>query len=129
MDDDRLIPRPAETDCQAPALVAPLKRLRVAALFKTFRFCFKLPREISHERSLAAQVEATRAFVERRAGLGERLEPFFLQLPQGYTPQQLAVWPRSTHSAIPLKDNDRDLARRLLLVLGEKWHQDCLRIE
>jgi len=34
---------------------------------ETFRFCFKLPREVSHEGPLAAQIEATRAFVERMA--------------------------------------------------------------
>jgi uncharacterized protein YecE (DUF72 family) len=51
---------------------------------ESFRFCFKLPREISHEGLLAAQIETTRAFVERMAGLGQRLGPFFLQLPPGY---------------------------------------------
>src|ERR1043165_6160303 len=30
-----------------------------------FRFCLKLPREISHEGPLTAQIEPTRAFVER----------------------------------------------------------------
>ena len=51
---------------------------------ESFRFCFKLPREISHEGPLAAQVETTRAFVERMAPLGGRLGPFFLQLPPAY---------------------------------------------
>src|SRR5215208_2165430 len=37
----------------------------------SFRFCFKLPREVSHEGPLAAQVDVTRAFVERMAPLGE----------------------------------------------------------
>ena len=37
----------------------------------SFRFCFKLPREVSHEGPLAAQVNVTRAFVERMAGLGK----------------------------------------------------------
>ncbi len=31
--------------------------------------------------------------------------------------------------ADPLEDDDRDLAGRVLLVLGEKWHQRCLCVE
>ncbi len=47
-------------------------------------FCFKIPREIQPRGPLAAQIEATQAFVERMSGLGDRLGPFFLQLPPGY---------------------------------------------
>ncbi len=77
---------------------------------ETFRFCFKLPREISHAGPLALQVEPTRAFIERMAGLGERLGPFFLQLPPGYTPAQiddlerwLAAWPRERQLAVEVR--------------------------
>jgi uncharacterized protein YecE (DUF72 family) len=78
-----------------------------------FRFCFKIPREISHEGPLAAQVEATRAFVERMAGLGERLGPFFLQLPPGYRADKiadlerwLAAWPKEYRVAVEVRHND-----------------------
>lgn len=80
---------------------------------ETFRFCFKLPREISHEGPLAAQLAATRAFVERMAGLGDRLGPFFLQLPPGYRADKLtdlerwlAAWPRERQLAVEVRHDD-----------------------
>jgi uncharacterized protein YecE (DUF72 family) len=80
---------------------------------ETFRFCFKLPREVSHEGPLAAQVDTTRAFVERMAGLGERLGPFFLQLPPGYRPDKiadlerwLAAWPHGYRLAVEVRHDD-----------------------
>lgn len=78
-----------------------------------FRFCFKLPREVSHEGPLAAQVELTRAFVERMAPLGERLGPFFLQLPPGYRADKiadlerlLAAWPSEQRLAVEVRHDD-----------------------
>lgn len=78
-----------------------------------FRFCFKLPREVSHEGPLAAQVEATRAFVERLAPLGERLGPFFLQLPPGYGVGRIADlerwlqgWPAGRRLAVEVRHAD-----------------------
>jgi uncharacterized protein YecE (DUF72 family) len=78
-----------------------------------FRFCFKIPREISHEGPLASQVEATRAFVNRMSGLGERLGPFFLQLPPGYRAdkladleQWLAAWPTEYRIAVEVRHDD-----------------------
>jgi uncharacterized protein YecE (DUF72 family) len=78
-----------------------------------FRFCFKLPREISHEGPLAARVEATRAFVERMSALGERLGPFFLQLPPGYRADKiedlghwLAAWPAEYRVAVEVRHDD-----------------------
>ena len=80
---------------------------------ESFRFCFKLPREISHEGPLAAQVETTRAFVERMAPLGGRLGPFFLQLPPAYRADKiddlarwLAAWPRDRRLAIEVRHED-----------------------
>jgi uncharacterized protein YecE (DUF72 family) len=79
----------------------------------SFRFCFKLPREVSHEGPLAAQVDVTRAFVERMAPLGERLGPFFLQLPPGYRAdkiadleQWLAAWPKEQRIAVEVRHDD-----------------------
>ncbi|MBX0329765.1 DUF72 domain-containing protein [Oscillochloris sp. ZM17-4] len=79
----------------------------------TFRFCLKLPRAVSHAGPLVAQVAAARAFVERVAPLGERLGPFFLQLPPGYGPAQrgdlarfLEGWPREHPLAVELRHAD-----------------------
>ncbi|MEN9936873.1 MAG: hypothetical protein RLZZ387_3452 [Chloroflexota bacterium] len=75
-----------------------------------FRFCLKIPQEISHQGPLGGALEATRAFVERVAPLGERLGPFFLQLPPGYRPRQiadlerwLAAWPAELPLAVEVR--------------------------
>lgn len=80
---------------------------------ETFRFCFKLPREVSHSGPLARQLEATRAFVERLAPLGPRLGPFFLQLPPGYSPAQrgdlarwIEAWPAGHTLAVEVRHPD-----------------------
>lgn len=78
-----------------------------------FRFCFKLPREISHEGPLANKSAVTRAFVERMAPLGARLGPFFLQLPPGYRADKLddlerwlAAWPSEHRIAVEVRHDD-----------------------
>jgi uncharacterized protein YecE (DUF72 family) len=71
----------------------------------SFRFCFKLPRDVSHQGPLMARMRETETFVQRMAPLGERLGPFFLQLPPGYAPRQiddLAAWLQAWSPAIPL---------------------------
>ena len=80
---------------------------------ESFRFCFKLPREVSHEGPLATQVETTQAFVDRMSGLGERLGPFFLQLPPGYRADKiddlerwLAAWPKQHRLAVEVRHED-----------------------
>jgi uncharacterized protein YecE (DUF72 family) len=95
---------------------------------ENFRFCFKLPREISHEGPLVAQVEATRVFVERMAGLGDRLGPFFLQLPPGYRADKsddlerwLAAWPTDQRVAVEVRHEDwyeEPAETRLMQLLG-----------
>lgn len=77
---------------------------------ESFRFCFKLPREVSHTGALARQIETTRAFVARMAPLGPRLGPFFLQLPPGYGPNQhddlarwLEAWPVDRPVAVEVR--------------------------
>jgi uncharacterized protein YecE (DUF72 family) len=45
-----------------------------------FRFCFKFPRSISHDRKLENTTELTREFFERIAPLEERIGPIQLQL-------------------------------------------------
>jgi uncharacterized protein YecE (DUF72 family) len=80
---------------------------------ESFRFCFKLPREVSHEGPLAAQVETTQAFVDRMSGLGDRLGPFFLQLPPGYRADKiddlerwLGAWPKERRLAVEVRHED-----------------------
>jgi uncharacterized protein YecE (DUF72 family) len=80
---------------------------------ESFKFCFKLPRDVSHSGPLAPQIEAARAFVERLAPLGPRLGPFFLQLPPGYGPAQrddlerwLAAWPAGYGLAVEVRHPD-----------------------
>jgi len=51
---------------------------------ETFRFCFKLPRAIRHEARLVGAQAETERFLSRMAPLGERLGPFFLQLPPSF---------------------------------------------
>lgn len=46
-----------------------------------FRFCFKFPRQISHDLGLRHCERETEAFLEAMRPLGPRLGPFFLQLP------------------------------------------------
>lgn len=54
------------------------------------RFCAKLPREISHAGDLREQLSATEDFRRLLAPLGERVAPFWLQLPASFGPQRLA---------------------------------------
>lgn len=94
---------------------------------ETFRFCLKLPRDISHEAPLRAQIEATRAFVERMSPLGSRLGPFFLQLPPRFSPAQLddlaawlAAWPAEQRIAVEVRHED------WFAPAGERALQDVL---
>ena len=54
-----------------------------------FRFCAKLPRDISHEGDLRERLGATREFLNLLAPLGERLSPLWLQLSAAFGPQRL----------------------------------------
>ncbi|MBU0807816.1 MAG: DUF72 domain-containing protein [Gammaproteobacteria bacterium] len=54
------------------------------------RFCAKLPREISHAGDLREQLSAAEDFRRLLAPLGQRVAPFWLQLPASFAPQRLA---------------------------------------
>lgn len=56
-----------------------------------FRFAFKFPRTISHERRLVGAGAETGEFFARLAPLGERLGPFFLQVHQSFGAEDLPV--------------------------------------
>ncbi len=54
-----------------------------------FRFCAKLPRDISHEGDLRNQLAAAHDFLALLAPLGSRLTPLWLQLPASFSPSRL----------------------------------------
>lgn len=55
-----------------------------------FRFCAKVPRDISHEGDLRERLGATRAFLNLLEPLGARVSPLWLQLSAAFGPQRLA---------------------------------------
>jgi len=55
-----------------------------------FSFCLKLPKTLTHAGALVPRLSETLTFLEHMQGLGDRLGPFFAQLPPGYGPDQLA---------------------------------------
>ena len=60
-----------------------------SAVPASFRFCFKLPRTVTHERLLAGADDEAAAFLRRMAPLGERLGPYVIQLPPAFGPERL----------------------------------------
>jgi uncharacterized protein YecE (DUF72 family) len=54
-----------------------------------FRFCAKLPRDISHSDNLIEQFEAAQAFRRLMAPLGARVAPYWLQLPASFGPPRM----------------------------------------
>lgn len=54
-----------------------------------FRFTAKFPGDISHSGDLFAQVDAARSFIELLRPLGERVSPYWLQLPATFGPTRL----------------------------------------
>ncbi|WP_019501241.1 DUF72 domain-containing protein [Pseudanabaena sp. PCC 6802] len=51
-----------------------------------FKFCFKLPKEITHNGLLTPRIAAASSFLAIMSGLADRLGPIFAQLPPGYGP-------------------------------------------
>jgi len=54
-----------------------------------FRFTAKFPREVSHEGDLRDNVESAADFVRLLAPLGQRVSPYWLQLPASFGPHRL----------------------------------------
>ena len=76
----------------------------------SFRFCFKIPKVISHAGTLADRVPAAHEFVRVMAQLGQRLGPLFLQLPPRYAPGMLEdlrafleAWPASVRLGVEVR--------------------------
>ncbi len=81
-----------------------------AATPETFRFCFKVPKAISHNGTLANRTDAAREFVRIMSQLEPRLGPMFLQLPPSYSPSMLddlemflAVWPHTMRLGVEVR--------------------------
>ncbi len=56
---------------------------------ESLRFCFKLPRHITHERRLRNVAEQVEAFFERMAPVSDRMGPVQIQLPASFGPDDL----------------------------------------
>ena len=59
-----------------------------------FRFVFKLPRSVTHDRRLRNASAEVGAFLERLAPLGDRAAPHSIQLPPAFGPDDLGVLDR-----------------------------------
>lgn len=66
-----------------------------------FKFCLKLPKQITHNGPIAPAIPRAKQFLELIAELGDRLGPVFAQLPPSYGPDLitdltafLAAWPQ-----------------------------------
>ncbi|MBD2088375.1 DUF72 domain-containing protein [Microcoleus sp. FACHB-1515] len=78
-----------------------------------FKFCLKLPRDISHQRSLMPQLAAAQQFFDRVSLLESRLGLLFLQLPPHYSPAQfddlarfLQAWRPNVKLAVEVRHPD-----------------------
>lgn len=56
-----------------------------------FRFCFKLPRTVTHDKLLRGARREAEAFVQRLSVLGPRIGPIMVQLPAAFGPRDLPV--------------------------------------
>ena len=77
----------------------------------TFRFCFKFPREVSHDKLLTGCAPELSTFLARIAPLGELIGTLFLQLPPRFDAAQLprlraflAALPKDHHYAVEVRD-------------------------
>ena len=76
-----------------------------------FRFLFKLPRTITHDRRLRAANDELRETLDRLEPLGERASPLSIQLPASFGPEDLGVLDRflaevssAWHWAVEVRD-------------------------
>lgn len=102
-----------------------------------FRFCLKLPREITHERMLWESERALTQFLHAVEPLGERLGPFLVQLPPGFGPEDLPrlvrfldAVPRDFDWTVefrhPALFDHAALAKRCDDMLAERGHGRCI---
>jgi uncharacterized protein YecE (DUF72 family) len=94
-----------------------------------FRFCFKFPRTITHERRLVDTGAETRRFLDTLRPLAARLGPFLLQLPPSFGPDVLpdldrflAALPDGIEVAVEVRHRalfDDEAERRLRALLAD----------
>ncbi len=78
-----------------------------------FRFCFKLPSELTHERRLLGIKDDLEIFLERLAPLHDRLGPVMVQLPRDFGAEELpqletllSNWPQSIPCAVEVRASE-----------------------
>jgi uncharacterized protein YecE (DUF72 family) len=76
----------------------------------TFRFCFKFPREVTHDKLLVDSAADVSTFIDRISPLGDTLGTLMLQLPPRFGPEHLdrlrgflAALPSGFHYAVELR--------------------------
>jgi len=79
----------------------------------SFRFCFKLPRTITHDAMLRDAHDETYAFLDRLAPLSDKLGPLMIQMPPNFGARELPRLeafledlPRDFRYAVELRDPD-----------------------
>ena len=94
-----------------------------------FRFCFKFPRSISHDRKLENTTELTREFFQRIAPLEERIGPIQLQLSADFGQNrwpQLQQFLRQLSSDFRYAVEVRDLAYFDGRKRSKSWMRFCV---
>jgi uncharacterized protein YecE (DUF72 family) len=93
----------------------------------TFRFCFKFPRTITHDKLLVDARPEIDEFLARIAPLGETIGTLFLQLPPRFGIAQLphlaellAVLPREHHYGVEVRDEALYASDELIALLAER---------
>ncbi len=78
-----------------------------------FRFCFKLPASLTHERRLVGVAADLEAFLATLAPLRDRLGPVMIQLPRDFGADELprldavlSRWPRAIPCAVEVRHSD-----------------------
>jgi len=104
-----------------------------------FRFCFKFPREVSHDKLLVDASGDAGRFIERIAPLGEKIGTLFLQLPPRFDPplvRRLATFldalPRGFQYAVELRHDaffEEGPSRRAALTMLEERGIDLVTMD
>lgn len=79
----------------------------------TFRFCFKLPSQLTHAKRLREIDDEFERFLERLSPLKDRLGPIMVQLPRDFDRTELPVlerllthWPREIPCSVEVRHSD-----------------------
>ena len=80
---------------------------------ETFRFCFKLPSQLTHAKRLRDIDDEFERFIERLSPLKDRLGPIMIQLPRDFGQTELPAlerllthWPREIPRAVEVRHSD-----------------------